>query len=118
VFVSLTSTREIAAFRRDGGELKLQYTVPLHEAATGMVLTHDGQLLLAATGDSVTAVDVIALTRGRRKGECAKPIGNDKSMPGRVEAEMSSRLQSIASGTVTKVHVLIAPSISSQLPVP
>jgi len=64
VFVSLTSTREIAAFRRDGGELKLQYTVPLHEAPTGMVLTHDGQLLLAATGDSVTAVDVIALTRG------------------------------------------------------
>lgn len=64
VFVGLASTGKIAAYRRDGGELKLQYTVPLHAAATGMVLTHDGQLLLAATGDSVTAVDVNALTRG------------------------------------------------------
>ena len=64
VFVGLTTTGEIAAFRRDRGELKLQYTVPLHESPTGMVLTHDGQLLLAATGDFVTVVDVSALTRG------------------------------------------------------
>jgi DNA-binding beta-propeller fold protein YncE len=64
VFVGLTSTSEIATFRRDAGELKLQSTVPLHDAPTDMVLTHDGQLLLAATGDSVTAVDVTALIRG------------------------------------------------------
>lgn len=64
VFVGLATTGELAAYRRDGGELKLRYTVPLHAPQTGMVLTHDGQLLLAATGNSVTAVDVNALTRG------------------------------------------------------
>ena len=64
VFVGLTSTSQMAAFRRDGGVLKLQYTVPFHVPPTDMVLTHDGQFLLAATGDSVTAVDVTALTRG------------------------------------------------------
>jgi len=64
VFVGLTSTSQLAVFRRDGGVLKLQSTVPFYEAPTDMVLTHDGQLLLAATGDSVTAVDVAALTRG------------------------------------------------------
>src|ERR1700735_1933521 len=39
VFVGLTSTSQMAAFRRDGGVLKLQYTVPFHEAPTDMVLT-------------------------------------------------------------------------------
>ncbi|MGH9485996.1 MAG: lactonase family protein [Terriglobales bacterium] len=64
VFVGLTRSRKLAAFRRAGGELKLQDTVPLPGPPTGMVLTHDGQYLLAATGDSVTVVDVAALTHG------------------------------------------------------
>lgn len=64
VFVSLTNNGEVAAFRRDAGELKLQRTVKLSGSPTGMVLTHDGQYLLAATGDSVSAVSVAALTAG------------------------------------------------------
>lgn len=64
VFVSLTSNSEVAAFHRDAGELKLQRTAKLPGSPTGMVLTHDGKYLLAATGDSVSAVDVAALTGG------------------------------------------------------
>jgi TonB family protein len=64
IFVGLPNHRELAAFQRTEGQLKLRHTVPLPAAPTGMVLTHDGQLLLAATGDSVTALDVAALRRG------------------------------------------------------
>jgi DNA-binding beta-propeller fold protein YncE len=64
VFVSLTNNGEVAAFRRDAGKLKLQRTVKLPRSPTGMVLTHDGQYLLAATDDSVSAVNVATLMAG------------------------------------------------------
>lgn len=76
VFVGLTDTGKIAAFRRDGGNLKLQYTVPLNEPPTDMVLTHDGQFLLAATGDSVTAVDVSTITGGTHRPSVYAIRGN------------------------------------------
>lgn len=64
VFVGLTQKRELAVYRRASGQLRLQFTVPLPGPPTGMALTHDGRLLLAATGGSVTAIDVAALAGG------------------------------------------------------
>ena len=56
--------RGIAVLQRGGGRVSVTRVVTLASAPTGIVLTHDGKLLIAATGDGVTFVDVGKMTSG------------------------------------------------------
>jgi DNA-binding beta-propeller fold protein YncE len=65
VFVSLTSPAAgIAVLKRGAGVIELSRVVPLASAPTGIALTHDGKLLIAAASDAVVFLDVQRLTSG------------------------------------------------------
>lgn len=70
VFASLAGRgrqqSSIAVLEHRDGSLKLRHTVPIAGNPTGMVLTHDGRLLIVADGPQVAFVDVQKLTDGRR----------------------------------------------------
>jgi DNA-binding beta-propeller fold protein YncE len=60
VFVSLTGRGEnmgIAVLKRSGGKTELVRVVPLASAPTGVTLTHDGRLLIAAATSAAIFVD-------------------------------------------------------------
>jgi DNA-binding beta-propeller fold protein YncE len=65
VFVSLTGPGPgIAVLKRSGGAIELSRVAPLASAPTGITLTHDGKLLIAAASDAVVFLDVQRLTSG------------------------------------------------------
>jgi DNA-binding beta-propeller fold protein YncE len=70
LFVSLSSSnpREIngvAVLKRSGnGNIQLQRVVPVESGPTGMTITHDGKLLIAADGDVVVFLDTQKLISG------------------------------------------------------
>jgi DNA-binding beta-propeller fold protein YncE len=64
----------IAVLSRKSGRLALVRTIPLPQPAAGIVLTHDGKLLIAAAIDKVVFVDVPCLISG-----CAKPVAGSFS---------------------------------------
>ncbi len=65
LFVSLTQPRpEVAVIARANGGLVLKRMVSLPGWPMGMVLTHDGSLLIVADGPNVVFLDVGRLTRG------------------------------------------------------
>jgi DNA-binding beta-propeller fold protein YncE len=68
IFVSLVSTKSepgrVAVLKRDEGVISLARTVPVKGGPTGMVITHDGKILIAATGDGVAFLDSQRLISG------------------------------------------------------
>ena len=54
----------VAVVRRSSGTLRLDRVVPLTSGGRGATLTHDGKLLIVATGSSVAFLDVGRLTTG------------------------------------------------------
>ena len=65
LFVSLTQPRpEVAVIARSNGGLSLKRVVSLPGWPMGMVLTHDGKLLIVADGPNVVFLDVARLTTG------------------------------------------------------
>lgn len=64
----------IAVLGRKGGHVDLVRTVPLATPPTGIVLTHDGKLLIAAAIDQVVFLDVQCLISG-----CGKPVAGSFS---------------------------------------
>ena len=68
VFVSLmqgTPKAGIGVVKRSSGHVELSRVVPLKsEAALGLVLTHDGKLLIVAGGDHVVFIDARGLISG------------------------------------------------------
>jgi DNA-binding beta-propeller fold protein YncE len=65
LFVSLTQPRpEVAVIARANGGLTLKRMVTLPGWPMGMVLTHDGKLLIVADGPNVVFLDVGRLTTG------------------------------------------------------
>ncbi len=67
VFVSLTGRGEnqgIAVLKRSGGKIELVRVVPLQSAPTGITLTHDGKLLIAAATTATVFVDVQKMIDG------------------------------------------------------
>lgn len=65
LFVSLTQPRpEVAVIARGNGGLTLKRMVSLPGWPMGMVLTHDGTLLIVADGPNVVFLDVGRLTAG------------------------------------------------------
>jgi DNA-binding beta-propeller fold protein YncE len=72
IFVSLTPTGagaqgEIALLHRSGGMVSLVRVIPIRSHPAGMVLTHDGQLLIAADDDGVVILDVGLIISGRER---------------------------------------------------
>ncbi len=69
VFVSLpagpSGSAGVAVLRRGAGAVEVQRVVPLATAPTGMVLTHDAQLLIAAAGSRIAFLDVGRLVAGQ-----------------------------------------------------
>jgi DNA-binding beta-propeller fold protein YncE len=64
----------VAVLHRTGGKLDLVRTVPTPEPLTGIVLTHDGKLLIAAALTRIIFLDVACLVSG-----CSKPIAGSFS---------------------------------------
>jgi len=64
----------IAVLRRKSGRVDLVRTIPLPEPPAGIVLTHDGKLLIAAAIDKVVFLDVPCLISG-----CAAPVAGSFS---------------------------------------
>ena len=69
LFVSLISANPrspngVAVLDRVAGKLQLRRIASFEDGPTGMVLTHDGQLLIAADGDYVVFLDVKKLLVG------------------------------------------------------
>ena len=78
LFVSLTSddpnSNGVAVLRRTAGTISLQHIYPiearkgrnpLRPGPSGMVMTHDGQLLIAANDDDLIFLDVQAMISGK-----------------------------------------------------
>jgi DNA-binding beta-propeller fold protein YncE len=64
VFVSLTGPGGIGVLKRGGGTIELLRVTPLASTPTGIVMTHDGKLLIAAANDVVIFLDVQRLISG------------------------------------------------------
>jgi 6-phosphogluconolactonase (cycloisomerase 2 family) len=69
IFVTLTQGASsggggIAVVQRANGSLSIARTVPLQDAPTGAVLTHDGKLLVVADGGYLAFLDVARLESG------------------------------------------------------
>lgn len=70
LFVSITAVRGragMAVLKRSGGHVELVRTVPLESSPTGIALTHDGKLLIAAATDREIFLDVRKMTSGDPK---------------------------------------------------
>ena len=70
LFVSLTSSNPksangVAMLRRQNGRITLQKVFPVEASPTGMVITHDGKLLIVADDEYVVFMDVMRMTSGR-----------------------------------------------------
>ena len=64
VFVALTGNGQtgIAVLRRTAAGLQVEYTIPLAQPPTGIVITHDAQLLIAVAGSLIYFLDVASMT--------------------------------------------------------
>lgn len=70
LFVSVTSTSPrsangVAMLSRSQGRITLKKVIPVEASPTGMVMTHDGKLLIVADDDYVVFLDVMRMTTGR-----------------------------------------------------
>ena len=68
IFVSLARTQSkpgrIAVLKRDKGNVSIVRTVPVEDSPAGMVMTHDGKILIAAVGERVAFLDSQRLISG------------------------------------------------------
>ncbi len=64
VFLSLLNKSEIAVVQNENGEYKLRRVIPVPGSPTGMTLTHDGEVLVVAAGESVDLLVTSRLTSG------------------------------------------------------
>jgi DNA-binding beta-propeller fold protein YncE len=70
LFVSVTSSNPrsatgVALLSRGKGQITLKKVFPVEAGPTGMVLTHDGNLLIVADGEYVVFMDVMRMTTGK-----------------------------------------------------
>ena len=61
-----TQTKGLAVLRRSGGRVELARTVPVEGGMGGLVLSHDGKLLIGTDGKGVVLMDIGRLTGGTR----------------------------------------------------
>jgi DNA-binding beta-propeller fold protein YncE len=70
LFVSVTSANPrsangVAMLSRSHGKITLKKVFPVEAGPTGMIMTHDGKLLIVADDDYVLFMDVASMTSGR-----------------------------------------------------
>lgn len=70
LFVTVTSgnprsANGVAMLRRTDGRITLQKVFPVEASPTGMVMTHDGKLLIVADDEYVVFMDVMRMTSGQ-----------------------------------------------------
>jgi YVTN family beta-propeller protein len=70
LFVSLTSSNPksangVAMLSRAAGRITLKKVFPVESSPTGMVITHDGKLLIVADDEYVVFMDVLRMTSGQ-----------------------------------------------------
>jgi DNA-binding beta-propeller fold protein YncE len=70
LFVSVTSSNPksangVALLRRADGRITLKKVFPVEASPTGMVITHDGKLLIVADDEYVVFMDVMRMTSGQ-----------------------------------------------------
>jgi DNA-binding beta-propeller fold protein YncE len=82
-------TAQIAVLRRQGGQIGQTRLVQVGGNPTGMVLTHDGKLLIVAAGKRVAFLDAVRLTSGH-----ATPVlgfwNDDTREPGRIYVNVTA----------------------------
>ena len=99
IFVSLASGKDearnndpkgrVALLRREGGRIALIRTVKVGGNPTGMVLTHDGLLLVVADGNRIAFLDTRRLISGQ--GSAILAYWNDGArVPGRTYVNITS----------------------------
>jgi DNA-binding beta-propeller fold protein YncE len=92
VFVSIPpgparGPAKIGVLRRAGGSLTLERVMPIDGNPTGMVLTHDGRMLIVADGPRVAFIDVEKLTTTR--GDAVLGYLNEPGRLGRIYANVT-----------------------------
>ncbi|MDQ6652622.1 MAG: beta-propeller fold lactonase family protein [Acidobacteriota bacterium] len=93
IFVSLTSSNPksangVAMLSRADGHITLQKVFPVEAGPTGMVMTHDGKLLIVADDEYVVFMDVMQMTSGR--GDPIRGYFSDGNFSGSVYANVTA----------------------------
>lgn len=99
IFVSLASGKDearnndpkgkVALLRREGGQITLKRSVAVGGNPAGMVLTHDGLMLIVADGNRIAFLDTRRLISGQ--GSVVLGYWNDDArMPGRTYVNVTS----------------------------
>ena len=93
LFVSVTSANPksangVAMLSRSGGRITLKKVFPVEAGPTGMVMTHDGKLLIVADDEYVVFMDVMRMTTGR--GDPILGYISDGNFSGSVYANVTS----------------------------
>jgi DNA-binding beta-propeller fold protein YncE len=93
LFVSLTtadprSLNGVAMFERSGGQIRLRKVFAVEGEPTGMVMTHDGKLLIVADGDFVVFMDVERMIAG--SGDPIVGFISDGDYPGSVYVNVTA----------------------------
>jgi len=92
LFVSVTSSSPksangVALLRRLDGRITLQKVFPVEASPTGMVITHDGKLLIVADDEYVVFMDVMRMISGR--GDPMLGYMSERGSSGRVYANVT-----------------------------
>lgn len=98
LFVSVTSSNPrsangVAVLSRADGHITLKKVVPVEAGPTGMVMTHDGQLLIVADDDNVVFLDVSRMITGR--GDPMLGYFSDGDFSGSVYANVTADDQTL-----------------------
>jgi len=93
LFVSLTSSNPrsangVAMLSRADGHITLRKVFPVEAGPTGMVLTHDGKLLIVADDEYVVFMDVMRMTSGQ--GDPILGYFSDGNFSGSVYANVTA----------------------------
>jgi DNA-binding beta-propeller fold protein YncE len=92
VFVSMPGgpargQSKIGVLRRAAGSLRLERVIPIDGNPTGMVLTHDGRMLIVADGPRVAFIDIEKLTNTR--GDAVLGYLDEPGRLGRIYANVT-----------------------------
>ena len=111
IFVSMQPGRPavqsgVAVVRRIGGKLTLERTVPLG-SSVGMVMTHDGKLLIVANDDYVDVLDVERLKSGQGDPKLGRIYGGEGAFETNVNVTPDDRFLFVSDHAIPKETVTV-----------
>jgi DNA-binding beta-propeller fold protein YncE len=117
VFVSLLGGRDastgIAVLQHYRGQFKLKRVIPLQDGAAGLVLTHDGNALIAAAGDSVVVLDTGTMILGSGDPVIAKFSDGDRAGSIYVNVTADDKLLFVSDEGAQTITVVDLPRVRS-----